>query len=187
MGFTQDKAAELADSNWRVMINPLVELLIWIWLTACLTHLGPLLLVYYYTYMCCRRITVCWSIHSQELRVPAWATLMTGEEKVHGSFSQGSQPLTSSFQRLRVQVCKILRSTTDSVETWPEWGPPESDRMVDYSAQVVHFFFTSTSLPMLRSKFKTIPSLLVYNIFLCCNLVHLFFSLIFRLCYSTHW
>jgi hypothetical protein len=28
MGFTQDKAAELADSNWRVMINPLVELLI---------------------------------------------------------------------------------------------------------------------------------------------------------------
>jgi hypothetical protein len=39
--------------------------------------------------------------------VPAWATLMTREEKVHGSFSQGSQPLTSSFQRLRVKVCKF--------------------------------------------------------------------------------
>jgi hypothetical protein len=178
------KIAELADSNWRVIINPLVELLIWIWLTACLTHLGPLLLVYYYTYMCCsdeefiaRSYASLFADSSiaKNSCVPAWATLMTREEKVHGSFSQGSQPLTSSFQRLRVKVCKILRSTTDSGETWhywmqcEEWGP-ESDRMVDYSAQVVHFFFTSTCilppLPMLRSKFRTIPSLLVHNIYL---------------------
>jgi len=27
-GFIQDKIAELADSNWRVITNPLVELLI---------------------------------------------------------------------------------------------------------------------------------------------------------------
>ena len=81
---------------------------------------------------------------------------MTGEEKVHGSFfPQGSQPLTSSFQRLRVQVCKILRSTTDSGETWFTL----SQTWV-WRDGLTQFKWCTLS------KFKTIPSLLVHNIYL---------------------
>jgi len=83
---------------------------------------------------------------------------MTGEEKVHGSFSQGSQPLTSSFQRLRVQVCKILRSTTDSGETWFTL----SQTWVWRDGLTQRKWCT-------LSKFKTIPSLLVHNIYLSCT------------------
>lgn len=109
---------------------------------------------------------------------------MTGEEKVHGSFSQGSQPLTGSFQRLRVQVWKILRSTRDRGETWHYWiGCNARNEGLNltgwWTTQRKWCTFSSPQhlpyppIPVLRSKFKTIPIFSIHK-YLSCTPLPLF-------------